>query len=626
MKAMDGKVLPRSRRSPGWRFLGGGVVNPFLFFGLVLALAAVFYMSEAIIDHRTIELQNESEKEQLFVKINELQETLKKEREVARRKVEASAEKTEHLEEVLRSTSTEALPPMKILPRNGIGAVQVRERPPFRGEALGKSWPTPGYRKAVAARARGGGEANDRGSEERRAAVRDAMKHAWRGYRKYAFGEDELEPVTKTTANDFGHLGATAIDAIDTLWIMGLEDEYKEAREVMTGFREKMMGATPLSTFECTIRLLGGFMSVYYLTGDKLFLDNARDLGDRLLSAYAKDGVGMPSGFISLKSLDHFNANWLRDNHLLAEFGTTQLEFYALSRETGDMKYAEASAKPLIGVHKRNNAQYLLSTHFLSSGEVATEETYTMGAMADSYYEYLLKAWVQAGAHRGDMVHDTGKRWEGAMDEMIKYLLYKQKSLSALIEVRGPLDKEKANPAIPTPNLDEMNHLACFAPGMLALGAHKAKDLLSKRKQDQYLRVAEDLTHTCYLFYNMTATGLAGETYDFISDKILIHDRHNMLRPEAVESLMILYRVTGKNKYREWGWEIFQAIEKHCKVEAGYSGVRDVTQEPAELDNKMQSWFLAETLKYLYLLFSPTDVVSLDEWVFNTEAHPLMIW
>mmetsp|Transcript_646 Transcript_646/g.1913 ORF Transcript_646/g.1913 Transcript_646/m.1913 type:complete len:100 (+) Transcript_646:806-1105(+) len=99
-----------------------------------------------------------------------------------------------------------------------------------------------------------------------------------------------------------------------------------------------------------------------------------------------------------------------------------------------------------------------------------------------------------------------------------------------------------------------------------------------------------------------------------------------MLRPEAVESLMILYRVTGKNKYREWGWEIFQAIEKHCKVEAGYSGVRDVTQEPAELDNKMQSWFLAETLKYLYLLFSPTDVVSLDEWVFNTEAHPLMIW
>jgi len=109
-------------------------------------------------------------------------------------------------------------------------------------------------------------------------------------------------------------------------------------------------------------------------------------------------------------------------------------------------------------------------------------------------------------------------------------------------------------------------------------------------------------------------------------DKIQVADKKNMLRPEAVESLMILYRVTGKNKYREWGWEIFQAIEKHCKVEAGYSGVRDVTQEPAELDNKMQSWFLAETLKYLYLLFSPTDVVSLDEWVFNTEAHPLMIW
>ena len=89
---------------------------------------------------------------------------------------------------------------------------------------------------------------------------------------------------------------------------------------------------------------------------------------------------------------------------------------------------------------------------------------------------------------------------------------------------------------------------------------------------------------------------------------------------------MILYRATRNNKYREWGWEIFQAFEKHCKVKAGYCGVTDVTHPSAELDNKMQSWFLAETLKYLYLLFSPSDVLSLDEWVFNTEAHPMMIW
>ena len=140
------------------------------------------------------------------------------------------------------------------------------------------------------------------------------------------------------------------------------------------------------------------------------------------------------------------------------------------------------------------------------------------------------------------------------------------------------------------------------------------------------MRVAEDLTHTCYMMYHTTRTGLSGESYRIAMDKLFPTDRRNMLRPEVVESLMILHRVTGKQKYRDWGWEIFQSIEKHCKVSAGYSGVLDVNNDPAELDNRMQSWFLAETLKYLFLLFSPKDVVSLDQWVFNTEAHPLMIW
>ncbi|QDZ21691.1 alpha-1,2-Mannosidase [Chloropicon primus] len=502
-----------------------------------------------------------------------------------------------------------SLPPARKEPRVRREVLEV-------GRAQGRG-PAGSFREDVAARARGGGEANDSVSEERRAAVRDAMKHAWRGYRKYAFGEDELEPVTKTSVNDFGHLGATAIDAIDTLWIMGLEDEYKEAREVMTGFREKMMGATPLSTFECTIRLLGGFMSVYYLTGDKLFLDNARDLGDRLLSAYAKGGVGMPSNMVSLQSQD-LNQEWEGVKHHLAEFGTTQLEFYALSRETGDMKYAEASAKPLVAVHERNKNHYLLPAHFFGNGNKASPEAYTVAGYADSYYEYLLKAWVQAGAHRGDMVHDTGKRWEGAMDEMIQYLVNRRGGVTTLLEVQGLLNGGFLHM--------QMDHLACFAPGMLALGTHKAKSLLSFEKRLKFMEIAEELTETCYKMYSTTETGLAGENYRVFFGEIQVADKKNMLRPEAVESLMILYRVTGKNKYREWGWEIFQAIEKHCKVEAGYSGVRDVTQEPAELDNKMQSWFLAETLKYLYLLFSPTDVVSLDEWVFNTEAHPLMIW
>ena len=88
---------------------------------------------------------------------------------------------------------------------------------------------------------------------------------------------------------------------------------------------------------------------------------------------------------------------------------------------------------------------------------------------------------------------------------------------------------------------------------------------------------------------------------------------------------MLLYRAIGDDIYREMGWKIFKSIEENCRVESGYSGVPDVRIRPPAHDDTQQSFFLAETLKYLYLLFSPTDVIPLDEYVFNTEAHPFRI-
>ena len=100
-----------------------------------------------------------------------------------------------------------------------------------------------------------------------------------------------------------------------------------------------------------------------------------------------------------------------------------------------------------------------------------------------------------------------------------------------------------------------------------------------------------------------------------------------MLRPETAESYFIMWRITHDEKYREWGWQMIQALDKHCKSKetGGYSGIRDVWSQSALKDDVQQSWFLAETLKYLYLLFCDDDVISIDKWVFNTEAHPLPI-
>ncbi|KAF7846428.1 hypothetical protein BT93_L4385 [Corymbia citriodora subsp. variegata] len=102
-----------------------------------------------------------------------------------------------------------------------------------------------------------------------------------------------------------------------------------------------------------------------------------------------------------------------------------------------------------------------------------------------------------------------------------------------------------------------------------------------------------------------------------------VDDPYNLMRPETVESLFYLWRFTGNTMYQDWGWDIFQAFEKNSRLETGYVGLTDVNT--GAKDNLMQSFFLAETLKYLYLLFSPPSVIPLDEWVFNTEAHPLKI-
>lgn len=103
-------------------------------------------------------------------------------------------------------------------------------------------------------------------------------------------------------------------------------------------------------------------------------------------------------------------------------------------------------------------------------------------------------------------------------------------------------------------------------------------------------------------------------------------DRRYQLRPEIFESLFYLYRVTHDEKYRVHAWKMFQAIVRHCRTPAAYTSMADVTAVPPMPHNSMPSFFFAETLKYLFLIFSDDDVIPLSEWVFNTEAHPLRVF
>jgi len=169
----------------------------------------------------------------------------------------------------------------------------------------------------------------------------------------------------------------------------------------------------------------------------------------------------------------------------------------------------------------------------------------------------------------------------------------------------------------------QMGHLACFAGGMFALGAYHN----ATADTELHMLLGKELTNTCHEFYVRQATGIGPEMVSFWSnDDFVPVENSYILRPETVESFYVLHWITGDPTYQEWGWDAFQAIEKYCGTPNGYSGIRDVTNTDVEHDDLQQSFFMAETLKYLYLLFSPKETLSLDKWVFNTEAHPMRVW
>jgi hypothetical protein len=184
----------------------------------------------------------------------------------------------------------------------------------------------------------------------------------------------------------------------------------------------------------------------------------------------------------------------------------------------------------------------------------------------------------------------------------------------------------------------KMDHLVCFLPAAIALAATDGRSVQSIRdregsltkKQSEYLLIAEELTLSCYQMYRQVQSGLAPEivywNMDADGDRTLkmgpvnrplsdsarsfhpqtpldftigARDKHNLLRPETVESLFTMYRITGDKKYREWGWEIFQSFEKWTRVNSGgYSSLDDVTKLPPPMRDKMETFFLVGTVAF----------------------------
>ncbi|ORX38652.1 putative endoplasmic reticulum mannosyl-oligosaccharide 1,2-alpha-mannosidase [Kockovaella imperatae] len=489
---------------------------------------------------------------------------------------------------------------------------------------------------------------------EKRDEIKEAFAWSWTAYEKHAWGDDEFHPLSRSGSNltAAGGVGYNIVDSLDSLLVMGFLDEYKRARDWC---RDKLSFEkdAEFNTFETTIRILGGLLSAHHLTSvhedlsirpdARLYLSLAVDLADRLLGAF-ESPTGIPWSNINLARRKGIPSGDFQGAASLSEAGTLQLELKYLSHLTGDNIYWKKAERVTEIIRNQVSANRGIAPIFISphNGQFLQSEI-RLGSRGDSYYEYLLKQYLQT--NREEPVYRD--MYDEAMGG-IKAHMIGQTVKSGIIftqelhPARHPQSKEPTMQVVP-----KQDHLACFLGGSFLLGitegGRREVDWQQLEPRDaEDFKVGRGIIEGCMMTHE-TATGLAPEIAMFVqwsdqrakdldwfikpSQGGALIDARNILRPETVESLMLGYRITGDPIFREWGWKAFQAFQKHCRVEhGGYAGIEDVQVVPPKKLDRMETFWLGETLKYLYLLFDDSDHISLDKHVFNTEAHILPVF
>ncbi|GAA6000206.1 hypothetical protein JCM10207_007905 [Rhodosporidiobolus poonsookiae] len=485
--------------------------------------------------------------------------------------------------------------------------------------------------------------------DERREAILDAFKHSYLAYEKDAFGFDDYHPISHHGGNmsPAGPVGYFVIDSLDSLLIAGLETEYKRARDWVETLSFDL--DDKFHTFEITIRVLGGLLSAYHLSGetDKMLLDKAVDLAERLLPAFETPS-GLPMSFVNLAKRTGIPD---ADNHgytSVAEAGTLQLEFKYLSELTGNPVYWDKVKKVMDVIRDQPSKDGLVPIFMNAQTAQFVLSDIRLGSRGDSYYEYLVKQYLQTNR--------TEPAYKAMHDDAmngVKMHLLKTSAVKKLVYTSELLPKRGVNGQLNLVDTPKQDHLVCFLGASLLLGVTEAagplppdESTFTDAQTDDWF-AGKALIKTCMDTYLSSKTGLAPEIVNyyrsasdartagrdwFINSRQLTFpdppiDARNILRPETAEALFVAYRLTGDPLYRTWGWTIFQSFVKHCRLpEGGFASIRDVDQVPVEYEDRMETFWISETLKYLFLLFSEADLIPLDRYVFNTEAHPLPVF
>lgn len=412
--------------------------------------------------------------------------------------------------------------------------------------------------------------------------VKTEFLHAWNGYKKYAWGNDDLKPLSKSYHNWYAQpLLMTPVDSLDTMYLMGFKAEADKTRKYITDTL-KFDKDIYVQNFEITIRLLGGLLSSYQITGDKKLLAMADDLGKRLLPVF-ESPTGLPYKYVNLKT-----GKTRGEISNPAETGTLLIEFGTLSKLTRKPIFYDKAKRALVETYKRRSPIGLVGTRInVETGEWTNTGSH-ISAEIDSYYEYLLKCWLLFGDK------ECKQMWDEGIGAINKHLAD---------EVRGELWYGHAEMTTGKRTKTTYGALDAFFPAVLALGGDLGS---AKRLQDSSFKM-------------WNAHGIEPEVFNYQTMKV--EHAGYPLRPEIVESTYYLYQYTKDPKYLAMGKKMWEDFVKYCRTETGYAHLKSVVTK--EKSDAMQSFVLAETFKYFYLLFAPEKTLDFKRVVFNTEAHPI---
>jgi mannosidase alpha-like ER degradation enhancer 2 len=311
-------------------------------------------------------------------------------------------------------------------------------------------------------------------------------------------------------------------------------------------------------------------------------LSLAEDLGNRLLPIF-NSPTGLPYVYVNLRT------GQTRDPVTNpGETGTLLLEFGTLSKLTGRRVFYEKAKRAVVETFKRCSPLGLVGESInADTGAWTSTDSHISGGI-DSYYEYLWKCWILFGDK------DCRDMWNVSIPAVNKYLAD---------ETGGGLWYGHADMQTGKRTNTTYGALDAFFPALLALSGD--------------LERAHRLQASSFKMWNLH--GIEPETLNYKTMRVI--DERYHLRPEIIESTYYLYHYTGDPEYRRMGEKMLHDFVKYCRAEAGYAALADATTKQ-QLD-EMESFVLAETFKYFYLLFASPEILQFDEVIFNTEAHPL---